>query len=105
MPDEAPFLPVTGPSAWYGPDLERRGGWLLSLAESEIAEIDRAVARFRETGRPMAAIDTDTFPLPGLRERLKSLLAELLDGRGFFMLRGLPVHRYDLETNKALSHA
>ena len=45
----------------------------------------------------MQAISEQNFPLPTLGSKLKSLLSELLDGRGFFMLRGLPVERYGLE--------
>jgi len=46
----------------------------------------------------MEAISEHSFPLPAFGPRLRQLLRELLEGRGFFMLRGLPVHRYDIET-------
>ena len=101
MPDEnltqQTFTPIDGPSAWHGPDLDRDRMWLLHLDATEIDEIDRAIARFRASGLPMQSISEDTFPLPILKPRLKSLLDELLHGRGFFMLRGLPVDRYGLE--------
>ena len=45
----------------------------------------------------MQDITTANFPLPTLGARLKDLLRELLEGRGFFMLRGLPVERLGLE--------
>ena len=90
--------PVTGPGAWYGPDLARRGDWLLQLDATEIAEIDAAIATFRASGAAMQDISPQNFPLPALGLRLKSLLRELLEGRGFFMLRGLPVERYGLES-------
>src|SRR5262249_42751743 len=32
------------------------------------------------------------FPLPNLGDRLKRVLEEVLTGRGFVLLRGLPVH-------------
>ena len=89
--------PVRGPGAWYGADLAHDRGWELHLDATEIAEIDAAIAAFRASGWPMQEISAQVFPLPTLRVRLKGLLRELLDGRGFFMLRGLPVERLGLE--------
>ena len=94
----AAFHPITDPGAWYGPDLDRDKRWLLSLTAAEISEIDAAVAAFKSTGTPMQHISAEAFPLPKLKVRLQELLRELLEGRGFFMLRGLPVERYDIET-------
>jgi hypothetical protein len=93
-----PFEPVTGPSAWYGAELAQSTSWIEPLAEREIAEIDAAIAMFRASGLPLQSISEQSFPLPMLKARLKTLLQELLEGRGFFMLRGLPVERYDIET-------
>ena len=93
-----PFAPVTGPSAWYGAELAQSTSWIETLAASEIAEIDAAIATFRASGLPLQSISEQAFPLPALKPRLKALLRELLEGRGFFMLRGLPVERYDIET-------
>ncbi|MEP6702322.1 MAG: TauD/TfdA family dioxygenase [Betaproteobacteria bacterium] len=90
--------PATGPAAWYGADLARSDAWIEQLRAPEIAEIDAAIAAFRASGLPIQEISEQTFPLPTLGPRLKSLLRELLEGRGFFMMRGLPVERYSLES-------
>ena len=90
---------ATGTGAWYGADLARDRRWELHLSAAEIAEIDAAIAVFRNSGAPMQEISERAFPLPTLGPRLKSLLGELLEGRGFFMLRGLPVERYGLEAS------
>ena len=102
MPDDqttapASLMPVTGAAAWYGPDQAHDRTWLLELSAAEIAEIDAAINTFRASGLPLQAISEQSFPLPELAVRLKSLLRELLEGRGFFMLRGLPVERFGLE--------
>jgi hypothetical protein len=90
--------PVTGPSAWYGAELARSTNWIETLRPGEIAEIEAAIGAFRRSGLPMQSIGERSFPLPTLKARLAGLLGELLEGRGFFMLRGLPVERYDIET-------
>ena len=95
--------PFGGSGAWYGPDLARDKSWELRLSTAEIAEIDAAIAAFRNSGVPMQDISEQSFPLPTLGRRLESLLRELLEGRGFFMLRGLPVERYGLE-NSAIAY-
>src|SRR6185436_11068090 len=46
------------------------------------------------TGRPMAEIGRAHFPLSGLAPRLARVLDEIRSGRGFVLLRGLPVERY-----------
>src|SRR6185369_10780309 len=38
----------------------------------------------------LAAIGRDDFPLPTLGDRLQGILSEVLDGRGFALIRGLP---------------
>jgi hypothetical protein len=45
----------------------------------------------------MGAISPETFPLPRLAPVLAGVQRDLLDGRGFAVLRGLPVERYAVE--------
>ena len=100
-PMTAPSLPpgpVTGPAVWYGRDLAaREREWIYRLSPAELAEIDAAVHIFKASGRPLAAITPEDFPLPAFGAALRGLGAELLDGRGFFMLRGFRVDDYRRE--------
>ncbi|WP_207479309.1 TauD/TfdA family dioxygenase [Arenibaculum pallidiluteum] len=101
MPDDAARtdgLPpeITGPSAWYGPDMARSRDWIIPLEPSEVAELDAAARRIAESGREIATLTRDDFPLPTLGPRLLSVLKEVLDGRGFALLRGLPVERWSI---------
>jgi len=86
--------PITGPKAWRGDALAHDPSWLVTLTAAEIADIDRALAAAKASGRPMADVGREEFPLGALRPRLEETLAELTDGRGFVVLRGLPVERY-----------
>ena len=90
-----PPRPVTGPSVWYGGDLARREHeWIYRLSATELTEIDAAVHTFKSSGRPLAGIGPEFFPLPSFGPALEQLAAELLERRGFFMLRGFPVDDY-----------
>jgi Taurine catabolism dioxygenase TauD, TfdA family len=97
----APSLPpgpIGGPAAWRGPEMAARSGeWLHHLAPEELDEIATAVRAHREAGRAMGAISPEAFPLPRLAPVLERIKRELLEGRGFAVLRGLPVERLSTE--------
>lgn len=85
-----PRPPIEGPSAWTGADLARRPEeWTYRLSPSEIAEIEAAVSVCR--GRDIASVARSDFPLPSFGPVLDRLREDVLNGRGFVLLRGLPV--------------
>src|SRR5512132_545829 len=86
--------PITGAHAWRGETLAHETSWIVTLTDAEIADVDRALAAAKETGRPVEEIQREHFPLSALRPRLEQTVAELYDGRGFVVVRGLPVERY-----------
>src|ERR1051325_4495594 len=96
MIDDIQFLPpeIQGPSAWYGPAFVRQTDWTDHLSESEIIEIETAVDGLAGASDNLGTISPDDFPLPTLSLRLRGLLGEVLDGRGFVLVRGLPVERW-----------
>ncbi len=96
----APAMPpgaVHGPAVWYGADLMRRDDWILSFSAEELAELESAVRAFAVSGAPLAGIGPESFPLPRLGSRLAQVADELLEGRGFVLMRGMPVERYSRE--------
>jgi hypothetical protein len=87
----------TGPAAWYGPDMARRDDWLMPLADGEIAEIETATKKLAARDADIAAITARDFPFPTLEVKLRTRVRdEVLNGRGFLLLRGLPVDRWSL---------
>ncbi len=87
-----------GPSAWYGPDLDARRDWIEHLSEEDIAEVETAMRRVidRMADRTFDIVDIrrDDFPLPTLGPRLERMLEDILNGRGFVLIRGFPVDRW-----------
>ncbi|HEX3952312.1 MAG TPA: TauD/TfdA family dioxygenase [Stellaceae bacterium] len=89
----APLRPlVKGPSAWTGAEMRgREAEWSYCLSPAQIAEIESAVAAVQARGLDIADIGRDDFPLPTLGPVLDRLRGEVLNGRGFVLLRGMPV--------------
>ncbi len=84
--------PIEGPSAWIGSEMRgRHAEWTYQLSPSDIAEIEAALRSVRARGLDIADIRRADFPLPTLGPTLERLRAEVLDGRGFVLLRGMPV--------------
>ncbi len=92
MPDLPPE--IVGPSAWYGPAMARRTDWIETLNEVEIAELEAATRRLAASDSDPATLGREHFPLSTLTLRLARILDEVLHGRGFVLLRGLPVERW-----------
>ena len=88
-------VPVRGPGVWVGRELAARQDWIRHFSAEELAEIDLAVQRARDV--PPAQLSPASFALPRLAGVLRGILAELLGGRGFVLLRGLPVERMSRE--------
>ena len=90
---------VSGLGVWYGRDLAARSDWIRPFSDEELEEIDAAVGEFSKRKLPLEHLSPANFPLPRLGPVLKAILAELLEGRGFVLLRGLPVERMTREAH------
>lgn len=86
---------IEDPAAWYGPSLAHRRDWIEVLSPDEIDEVDRATRRFEEIHIDPTAIRAADFPLPTLAPRLARILSEVQTGRGFVLIRGLDLSRFD----------
>lgn len=86
--------PVTDASAWTGAEMRQRGDWVYTLSAAEIADIDRALASVRAQALPIDQVTREDFPLPRLSGALAQLEREVRTGRGFSIIRGLPVEHY-----------
>jgi hypothetical protein len=96
MKEQLSKLPpeIQGASAWYGPDMALRQDWIEILSEAEINEIEQSAKRLAGVSADIPSIRREDFPLPTLGPRLRRVLDDTLNGRGFALLRGLPVDRW-----------
>ena len=80
---------LNGPDVWLGRDLQRADDWIIRLDDSDIAEIDAAlaVAKARGLEIPFGTID---FPLNRLRIRSAHLRDMVCRGYGVALLRASP---------------
>lgn len=85
---------VGGPAAWRG-DALSEADWVDTLGDSAIDELSRAVDLTRSVG--LEAMRREEFPLPSLGGRIVGWRRELMSGRGFLVLRGLPVERLGVD--------
>jgi hypothetical protein len=84
--------PIDGPSVWFAADMRaRETEWSYRLSPPEIAEIEAALQSVQARGLDVADIRREDFPLPTLGPVLDRLRGQVLDGRGFVLLRGVPV--------------
>lgn len=86
---------ITGSSAWYGPDLAKDASWIEILTPAERAEIDAAI--HAAAGVDIADLRKEHFPLPTFSKRLARITDDVLNGRGFALIRGFEVANYSLK--------
>ena len=90
-------LPVRydGPAAWTGAEMRRRDDWIFRLGGADRRELRAAVEATR--GLPIEAIGPGDFILPTLGPKLLALRDELVEGRGFVLMRGLAIDGRPIE--------
>jgi hypothetical protein len=92
--------PLDSPAAWRGVDMRQRTDWQYPLRAAEIEELRTAVRWAQSTGKPMGQMSRDDFPLPTLAKRLEEWRREIRHGRGFVLIRGLPVKEWTEEQSE-----
>lgn len=92
--------PSTSPAAWTGAELGASDEWIHRLTDAEVGELEAALAAVKANGISLYAITPEDFPLPTLAPVIGQWVHDLEDGRGFILIKGLPIDRYS-ETDAA----
>ncbi|WP_238120704.1 MULTISPECIES: TauD/TfdA family dioxygenase [unclassified Xanthobacter] len=87
--------PIEGAVAWKGPELIDDMSWRYDLSAADIAALEGGLREVKARGRAFPNFTAEDFPLADdFKTRLAAISDELENGKGFFLLRGLPVARY-----------
>ncbi len=86
--------PITDRSAWRGAQLRNDTSWYWSLPPDAIRDIDAALEKLAATPVPLSEMTRADMPLPSIENELAALVREFEHGRGFIVIRGLPLERY-----------
>ena len=92
---------VKGPAVWRASDLAGSADWLWRLGAEQVRDAERAVRRLE--GVPFHEIIAERFPLPSWHSLIGKLRAEMLDGRGVVLVRGLQIEGYDEDQLRRLA--
>ena len=88
-------------AAWRPGDL-RADEWVHTLSSAEIEEIEAAATALIDRRADLGSLTADDFPVPRVAPRLRSILHDdVLDGRGFAVIRGLDPGRRTRAENAA----
>ncbi|MFE4422159.1 TauD/TfdA family dioxygenase [Streptomyces sp. NPDC056817] len=87
---------------WRGPDLANSEEWVLRLSPAQIGELEAALRTVRERSLPLLKMGADDFPLPTLAGELKRIADVLENGRGFVLIKRIPVERYSQATASSI---
>jgi len=86
--------PIVGPTAWVGNDFADEQSYIHQLTATDLADINVGLAQMHEQGKAFPQQSQDDLPLHQFANKLTAYADELENGRGFFVLRGLPLEQY-----------
>jgi len=99
----APVPPqlIDSPAAWRADEL-RADEWMHTLSPADVADVEAAAKALIDRGADLGGLTADDFPLPRLAPRLRAILQrDVLEGRGFSVIRGLDPARLTRAENAA----
>ena len=83
--------PMAGPEAWLGKDMAASTDWIRTVSGEAVAEMQAAHRGLERRALAWPDFGREDFPLPTFARELAAVLDELERGRGFALVRGIPV--------------
>lgn len=99
---------IKSPSAWKGKDLLKNiSSWTYTFEIEDINEIHSALLYLKNINPTLdlEKITSESFPLPLLITKINIWRKELLHGKAFQLLKGLPVSSWTYDENSAVFFA
>jgi hypothetical protein len=86
--------PINGACVWHGGEMAESPRWQRRLSPAQLAEIDAALAAVAARGLGWDEMTREDFPLPSFAPLADDIRAELEEGSGILLLRGIEPGRY-----------
>ena len=80
--------------------MSERSDWIINLDERTVSDIECSVAAVASRDVELFNVTREDFPPPNMRRHFQTMLDALEGGRGFALLRGLPVTRWSDAENR-----
>lgn len=95
----ADVTPLERHAEWRAGDVADPEAWTHHLTDAEVVELESALEVARSYTDDLLDVEQEHFPLPTLSGMLAGVAAELINGRGFQRISGLPVERLGPEAS------
>jgi hypothetical protein len=86
--------PITHSSAWTVADFKSPADYTITLTAAQLADIKHAVGRINKAGLSLDDLQREHFHMPALKPVIAEIRHQIEDGRGFVVVRRLPVEDY-----------
>jgi hypothetical protein len=86
--------PIHEPSAWKVADFKTPADYTIELTAAHLRDIEHAIRQIKTAGLSLDDLQSEHFELPSLKPVIREIRDEIKDGRGFVLLRRLPVGDY-----------
>ncbi len=93
---------VDEPSVWLADEYRDDDAWTFRFSDRHVQELSDALTRIRSRGLNGTQFKKDDFELPTLGPILDDQREALENGRGFTLMRGIPIDRFDLDELSAI---
>jgi Taurine catabolism dioxygenase TauD, TfdA family len=97
--DDAPLTPIYGtpithPNAWKVADFTTPADYTIELDATHLRDIEGAIRQIRVAGLGLDDLRREHLEVPSLRPVIDEIRGQIEDGRGFVVVRRLPVEDY-----------
>jgi hypothetical protein len=86
--------PIDHPSAWKVADFKTSADYTIELDATHLREIARVVRQIKADGLGLDDLRREHFEITSLRPMIDQIRHQIEDGRGFVVVRRLPVEDY-----------
>ena len=86
--------PIRHPSAWTVADFRSPADYSIDLDAAQLRDIADAMRHIKAAGIGLDGLQREHFEVLSLRPVVEEILRQIKDGRGFVLLRGLPIEDY-----------